>query len=381
MRNIVVYFGIMFLPDKNALCQRAKSILKSAKELGYETVAIGVSDEVEVGTYRKQILGKEIYYEVCYPTNIYEWINHLTSSKEIIEIIREIGCEKVKSFIVADYRFIPTVQMNEFCKKEGINFVADIMDWFIPGNDIISLIKQIDTALRIHLIYPKIERKICICTNFAKKYKSTKYMQIIPGTVDINDSKWPVSSCRLEENFVNLIFAGQPGKKCKKEKIDWVIRAMYNVDTNRKLNLYLLGVEEGIFKKENPKLCKYIEKINIHFIGKVDHLKCIEMISNADFSLVVRAKNRLSEYGFSTKISEAFACGTAVLATDTSDVKLYVKNTINGFVCNSSYVGVECMIKQILKLSREEIRSMNEKVRENNKLIFSEYTELLRKVL
>ena len=42
-KNKVVYFGIAFLPDKNALALRASSMAKLARELGYEPIAMKYS--------------------------------------------------------------------------------------------------------------------------------------------------------------------------------------------------------------------------------------------------------------------------------------------------------------------------------------------------
>lgn len=379
-RNIVVYFGILFLPDKNALCQRMDCVLKSVEQIGYKTVVIGMNKELLPKVIKKKT-GERVCYEVGYPSNIIEWGRQFFSARDVLSVLQDIGKENIRSLIVADYRFFPMQECEKFCKKNSINFVIDIMDWFIPEMRLLSLPKQLDNWLRINVLYPRAERKICICENFAKKYSDTKYVTVIPGTVDINDSKWKKLNYESSNENIKLVFAGQAGKHCKKERLDWVIRAISEEKIRKKMSLYIIGISFSDFFKNNPNLKKYIKSCNIHFLGKMSHPECLKQIANSDFSLVIRKKNKLSEFGFSTKISESFACGTPVLATKTSDICKYVKDEVNGFVSEASYEEVKKMLLNIAGMDKNDIIAMRESVIKNNDLIYDRFTEQLRKVI
>lgn len=114
-KNKVVYFGIAFLPDKNALALRASSMAKLARELGYEPIIVGMDPSICAGTYQKSTLDGIDCYEIQYPTKTIEWIKSLVSTKALLKVFDDIGVDHIHSIIMADYRF--------FCNVPNMGFL------------------------------------------------------------------------------------------------------------------------------------------------------------------------------------------------------------------------------------------------------------------
>ena len=171
----VVYIGTMFLPDKNALCQRAFSVLKSAEDLHYEPVAIGFSDSAADHEILEDEYEGVKCYTVKYPCGASEWFRELYEIAPFVKILKQIGLENIQAVILADYRFPASLRLKHFCRKNQIHFVADIMDWFEwNGITLRSLVRMIDMWLRMFALYPFVSRKICISSRFYKMYHRTK---------------------------------------------------------------------------------------------------------------------------------------------------------------------------------------------------------------
>ncbi len=375
LRDTIVYFGIIQYEYNNAMCQHAAGIEMLIKALGYNAVVIGVSSRVRPGRYEKLTNNR---YVINYPVNIGENIRECISAKDIISIVKEIGTDRIKTFIMADYRYLPMLKMKRYCKKNDILYAVDIMDRFISGKSITSKIKKIDSELRMRFLYPKVERRIHICHAYNALLGEGKHVAVIPGVGKKSHNEFKTLDSQSET--IKLVFLGRPGLRCEKEKLDWVIKAIYTENLTDSFELVLAGFDGKEFIDKNENLRQYLSD-NVIFKGRLKHQDCIELLQRADFSFVIRPDTLLTQYGFSTKITESFAYGISVLATDTSDNRLYIENGKNGFVCGNSFDEVKEMLKMIAKLSRHDINEMKQYCCNNNPLEYTNYTNLFKKVI
>lgn len=372
-RDTIVYFGIIQFEYNNAMCQHARGIKKMIDEIGYKSVLIGVSSNVKRGTYKK--IDNNIYI-INDPQNLKERLIECILSNELKKIIEEIGVQCIKTFIMADFRFIPMKSIKKFCEKKGILFAVDIMDRFVSERNIVSKIKKIDCDLRLKYLYPKVERRIYICRYYNELLGEGNHTSVIPGVTGNREIKQRV----YKDNIIRLVFLGSPGRKCEKEKIDWIIRGIDELNLSDKIELSLAGFEKNDFIHANYNLTQYLHN-NIIFYGRITQNECFALLEKSDFSLVIRPDTTLSKYGFSTKIGEAFSCAVPVLATDTSDNKIYIKDGRNGFVCGCNYENVKDMLLRISCLSRDEINIIKNNCRTNNPLHYSYFILQFMKVV
>lgn len=375
-RNIILYFGLIQFEKENSMCQRASGIKNLIIKNGYIPVLVGVSDYIRNNYYDR--IDKNNYV-IKSPSTLYEWICSCMSAGSIIKVINSIGKNRIKAIIFADYRFFPTLQIVKFCKCQDIHFVADIMDWFVYENDLHSFIKAVDNLLRIKFIYTKVQRRIYICSKYCELLGKTDKTVIIPGTCEINRYR-KINSCKTDKKKIVLSFAGKVDSQRKKERIDWVIKALKTDELSGKYVFYIAGIDIEQYLSENRDMYRYLSK-DVKFLGEIRHIECIELLKKSDFSVVVRPNNRLCNYGFSTKIGESFACGIPVLATDTSDNKKYIKNGQNGYVCGCSYKEVYKMLLKVSRLDERSISRLKSNVIRNNPLVSKGYIEELRTVI
>ncbi len=368
----ILYFGIIQFKYENAMCQRVKGIKKLIEEIGYEIIEIGVDESANI---RSHIRIDDNVFAIKEPKTIKEWIKSCYDTKCICEIIEQYNFEDIEALIRADYRLIPMFKMKKYCERHNIKFVVDIMDWFPLELSIKGFIKKIDNELRMKLFYPFLDRKIYICTQFEKKWKKGEFCRVIPGVV-IQKNKL----VNYNHEKIQLVFAGRPEKKCKKEKINWIIKAINQGENKNKFNFYIAGITKSQFINENPEYEQYVNE-NIIFLGRIPHEQCVDIIRKSDFSVVIRPNNKLSNYGFSTKIGESFSYNIPVIATDTSDNKLYIKNSVNGFICGCDYMSLEKMITEIGKLSNDEIFNLKKNIYASNPLFYNWYINRLQDVL
>lgn len=381
-RDIIVYFGIIQFAKENAMCQRANGIKNLIQMLGYRPVIIGVETSVECGKY---IEIDDYTFAIHEPINFKEWIEYSLSAKDIINVINRIGADRIKAFVMADYRYIPMKEVSEYCDKNKINYCIDVMDWFQAGDTLNSKIKRIDNNLRMKKFYPKVQRRIYICSTYYKALGKTSHTSVIPGIVSLSEkqresiSKFN-SEYKRENNKIILSFAGNPGNKCEKEKINWVIRALARDELKNKFAFYIAGVDKNTFLSNNPELSSYISG-DIFFLGRISHQNCLNLISISDFSLVIRPSNQLSNYGFSTKIAESFECGTPVLSTDTSDNKKYIISGFNGFVCDANYESLVRCLDSLTSYSKEYLDILQQNSKMNNKLRYEKFVDQFKNVV
>lgn len=373
-RDIVVYFGMGFLPDHNAVACREQAVSYIVKEAGYIPVLIGISNNVNFGSFEKTNYNDTDCYNVKYAKSLLEKFKDINIfAKTVIKIFEDIGVERIRCFIMQDYQLGPMKELKQFCKQKGIAFVADIMDWFTPTRDYSlskNITKTIDTCLRMNLFYPFLKNKIYISHKFKNYFNDSdnKNTLVLPCTC--RDFPEKISYEEKMERNITITFAGFLGTKCEKEKLDWIIRALYENKSNIDLNV--IGISKEEFENGLPEYSSFITE-HIKFWGYLSRKKCIETLQKSDFSIIARKRNKLTEYGFSSKICEAFACGVPVIATNNSDNSIYIQDGVNGYICDTNYESLKELLSRIEKIDCQKINKMRSNLKNGNILSVNKY--------
>lgn len=385
MRDIVVYIGSMVLPDKSAGAQRALSLSKSFRDLGYHVALVGM----EKGEYNAHsVLETKTNcqgfdaFAVPQPCSIKDWVHHTISVKEFLEVIEHYGANRVKCVVAMEYEAIPLARLAWYCRKHGIALIADAEEWYehsrmqFPMN----LAKDLDTTIRMHFVYPyMIKNMICISQFFYDHYqKRISNRVVIPGTIDQDECKW--ENCVYTPNSVlTLGYAGNPGLQFEKERLDRLIQAVMelNQEGNR-CRLILAGVENQFLQERIPS---YVQQQNDQWIvcqGQISHVACLEIIASCDFTVIVRENKRVTNAGFPTKLSESFGCGTPVLTTKTSNIAEYIPDRQWGIVCDGYDVdSIKIMIRKAMKYDSEELIEIHKRIKQENPLTYEGFNQRL----
>lgn len=373
-RDVVVYFGMGFLPDNNAVACREQAIGYIVKEAGYTPVLIGISSSLQFGEFEKTDFYNTTCYSIKYAETLTEKFKDTYVIKNtLISIFEDIGVERIKCFIMQDYQLGPMKQMKQYCHANNIAYVADIMDWFTPTRDCSvakNISKTIDTYLRMHWFYPYLKNKIYISHKFAQHFNDSDKKNVLVLPCTCKDTPNALQRLPRMNRNITMTFAGFLGSKCEKEKLDWIIQALYENKSNIKLNV--IGITKEEFVSRIPNLAECITE-HICFWGYLPRRECVKILQQSDFSIIARKYNKLSEYGFSSKMCEAFSYGIPIIATNNSDNWLYIRDGVNGYICDANYVSLKELLKKIENIELVSIEEMHRYILTDNPLSVNKY--------
>ncbi|MHC1718115.1 MAG: glycosyltransferase [Acidaminococcaceae bacterium] len=384
IKDRIIYFGGFEFPDRNAAAQRSISLSKSFRDLGYNVILVGLDKQIfkkeKITNYNSNIIDIEMM-ALPYPRSLAQWYTYLFSCKREAGLIQKTS--NVSAVICYNYPAVKLYKLNKFCMYNDIPLIADVTEWYPPSDKTfpLNLAKDFDTNLRMKLIQPRLNNIICI-SDFLYHYYKSKVANcvFIPGTVDKKDKKW----CDLPKYASNIIFtlgyAGNPGPKCEKERIDLLILAVCQLNAEGlACHLKIAGVDKSKFELAYPKLKEneYYKEC-IHYLGVLPHEECIRLIRTVDYFVIVRRDNIATKAGFPTKLSESFACGTPVIATPSGNISDFVIDGENGFVTKDfSYKSLINTIKKAIIITNNKTKNMHKVLSENNVLEYTKYTDTL----
>lgn len=379
MKKKILYLGNFELPDKNAAAQRVINVSKILKKLKFEIVLIGVTKNEEHFKNKKIFKEEKFeYFEKKYPKSLLEWLKQLSSIKKEKKIISNL--ESLEAIVCYNYPAIALLKLKYYCKKRNIKIIGDITEWYEPAkkNFLYNFFKNLDTSLRMKYVNKKLDGLICI-SKFLQEYYSKNITLYLPGMVDKNDKKWKMVGSYLKNEIPTFIFIGNPGERCEKERLDWLIKAVCSLnEEGKKCKLNIVGVTEKEFEKnyKELKLSKYCEEEIIKFIGKIPHIEALIHLKKADFSVIPREIKINTNAGFPTKLGESFSCGTPVIATKTGDIEKFLIEGKNGFLIEEvSYNGLLKKLDELLNNKLLDYNFFHKWTIENNQLDISKYED------
>lgn len=390
MKKYIIYIGTIFLPDKNAAAQRALMICKSYRDIGKIPIVIGVNKDSNkcnniLETYT-EYCGFDTY-SMAYPQTNIDWVNRLYTIRPIVDIVNSYGVDNIHSIVVMDYMFIALWRLMHYCFEKDIRIVIDTVDWFnkseyrFPKNKI----KDFDTLIRMKFIHKRAEYMITISKYLYNYYKNqVTNIVMIPGTVDTNDEKWLKIEEYLGNDDLTIGYAGDPGERFEKERLDWLIKIVADLNSKgKRCKLVIAGLERNALLKNKPELLELKGlKGNVTFLGKIPHTECLKMIASCDFSVIIRENSILNKAGFPTKLSESLACGTPVIATPSGNVSDYITDNINGFMAEDcTYDSLNKLLKKIIELDKEQIFKMHYNTKQGNMLRYENYNQYIKQLV
>lgn len=387
MKGIILYIDAMIMPNGNAAAQRANAICQSLIDLGYQPVVVGldndINENINVIDTKKTWNGIDCY-AVTYPITVKQWINRMVTIKPFIEVMKKYGIENIKGLIAMDYESISLLRLKRYCKKNDIKLIADSVEWYgkshlpFPKN----IVKDFDTSIRMKFIYPKMEYMICISRYLFDYYsQSVKNICMVPGTIIPNNPKWNLPDYKGNKELT-LSYAGNPGNLFQKERLDWLIRAVYEMNLEG-INCKLLacGFDNNIILNNFKDISSTkIFKNKIHTYGVLSHNECLKIIAKSDFSVIIREDTRVTNAGFPTKLSESLGCKTPIITTKTSNISEFIEEGQNGFFIDDfSYKSLKETLIKISYLTIHEKMQMHQTLKNN--LIYSQFTDEVKKII
>lgn len=307
-KGVVLYIGGFELPDKNAAAQRVVGNAHALRTLGYEVIFLNKTNCVKesITTY---------YGFKCINSPKSAW-KYCLSSSEIKRIIKQY---KISHLIAYNYPAIALKKIIRFCKLNDVKCYADVTEWYeIKGNLLKKLIKKYDVNLRMKVLHKQMDGVIAISEYLYQYYNSDVKTVKIPPLVNIDDKKWD----KVEvDNQNGIVFSYVGSPSARKEKLDFVVKAIDEISKKIKICLVVVGITKDEFEQ---MYSLYVNSQAIVFKGKLSHEEAIEIVKKSDWSIIMRENFLFVQAGFPTKVVESISCGTPVLANKFSNIEDYL---------------------------------------------------------
>jgi len=109
----------------------------------------------------------------------------------------------------------------------------------------------------------------------------------------------------------------------------------------------------------------------VKIMGTIPQAEVNKAYQQADFSIFMRDRKCSTSAGFPTKLAESMAAGTPVIANDTGDIGLYLKDGYNGFLINDNSIEeIESTLRKVISLSSKQKKNMRENARKTAEASF-----------
>lgn len=328
-KGTVLYVGGFELPDKNAAAHRVLNNAKILRELGYNVVFCGVDREISASAQSAEIISGFESYPVPYPKSRKQWLKQMLNIGQYSYLINKFS--NIRIVICYNLHAAPLAKLIRLCRRNNIKIVADCTEWYENKFSFnpVKLIKCIDTFLCMRVFQKKCDGMIAISNYLAEYYKkSVKSIMVLPPLVDLSDEKFAFQTPKTENDIPTFVYSGSPS--ASKESLGDVVKCFDNI-TDLDYRLIIVGVTAeqfsaiyGFFPKSNK----------IEFRGRVPHQEALKAVRQSDCAIILRPRTRVTMAGFPTKFAEAISVGTAVIANDTSDLSLYLKDGKNGYLAD-----------------------------------------------
>jgi glycosyltransferase involved in cell wall biosynthesis len=366
----IVYVGPFSFPNGGAAARRILGNAKSLRAAGYNVI-IGsgqLSDNKTEYTmdrfddFEVHSLGERTAENL---PSFLKNLKYLSIGKKTITWLDNMVVKPSVIILYSGYspyfmRLLP------WCKKNNVKLVFDAVEWYEATSTFKAILSPYYWNIELAMRYYSVKTgNIIAISSYLKKYYESKKASVIvvPPTIDTNAFLVNIPE-KISTKLV-IAYTGTPGHK---DLFNNYLEAIIRTDfSGERIIFKVAGLTVEDILKYPALRERNIEKEFpgcIATVGVVSHSHAIDVVGQADFSVLLRKPTRVAQAGFPTKVVESLTVGTPVIANLTSDLQHYLKDGENSFVCNDytpdSLIEV---LEKILKLSNNEINEMRTKAR------------------
>ncbi len=369
VKEKIAYLGPFSFPNGGAAARRILGNCKSLRDAGYQVIigsgqlpddslssGITYFDDFEIHS-----IGERTAENL---PSLVKNLKYLNIGKKTIAWLDKMPIKPAVIILYSGYspyfmRLLP------WCRKNKVKLVFDAVEWYEASSQIKAILSpyywNIELAMRHYSVKA---RNIIAISSYLKKYYESKNGSVIVVPPTIDTKAFPANLATNNSKLI-IAYTGTPGHK---DLFNNYLEAIMTTDfRGEKMILKVAGLSaEDILKYPALKKRNIQTKLPdcIQTLGSVSHTQAIDLVKEADFSVLLRKPTRVAQAGFPTKFVESLTVGTPVMANLTSDLGHYLKDTENGFVCKDyTAESLIIVLEKALKLSRSEVDSMRRNAR------------------
>lgn len=174
---------------------------------------------------------------------------------------------------------------------------------------------------------------------------------------------------------LKLAYAGSPSNK---EQMGLIFRALADLPLHDRTAVHFqlvgLGSDDIVAIAREHGVAGLLSRADIRMEARgrttVDTARSI--ISDADFGIVIRRQSLRVNFGFPSKVAEAFRLGTPVISNFYSDIALYLRDAVNGLALREdSPEALRQILLRCLAMTHIEKQSMRQNASQTGSEMFS----------
>lgn len=361
----VAYVGSYSFPNGGAGARRILGNALSLRDAGCEVII--TSGQMAEGEHQ-QTMPVESQYKGFRVISLGErtaekypgFLKHLMYFKMGAKTIQWLeSLERKPDVIILYSGYCPyMMRLIPWCKKQGVKFIFDAVEWYDPKNFIYGLFSpyQLNIELALRYYSKKTACAITISHYLQKHYDSKGCNTIrIPPTLETKKIE-PNLNVLVENGVLIVSYTGTPGNK---DLFNTYLEAVLRLhEHGEKIVFRFAGVKAEQVIMYPALLQRNIKDalpMALDCKGITSHEEAIAITKMSDFSLLLRRPERYAQAGFPTKIVESLTMGTPAIINITSDLGDYIHDGIEGLICEGyTPESLVQALKRAMALSREE---------------------------
>jgi len=373
VRNIapprLALVGTFKYPDESASTRRVLALKELIESAGIQ-VCLGSADPTP------DLLPREFHGAGCQVLHLSEYPQRSTPS--VFRALRQFiwggratawlnGLKPRPTAVLLYGGYSPfSLWLLQFRRRTGIPLIVDVVEWYqpshIPGGWFGPFHLNYDSAL--NFFFPRFKNIITI-SRYLQRHFTAKGCQVLylPAVLDVK-AVVPDLETRPEGSTLRLAYTGTPGKK---DLLDPMVEALMRMDPEgTKLRFNIVGPSiETILAL--PALRKRgVDQVPpcLEVPGYVSNAKATAYVREADFSILLRHRQRYAMAGFPTKVPESLAAGTPVICNLTSDLGDFIQDGHQGLICDHPTAeSCRATLERALAMSHGQRAEMRRKAR------------------
>lgn len=263
-------------------------------------------------------------------------------------------------YIVCAQTAEPYLAIRGMIARKKIPLILEVCEWYSHRNWSYGIFDPRFWSFSYcwHFRFPHEKKVICISTLLEQRYKKFGAETIrIPTILDIKSRK--SKDAADLHSPIRLVFAG--GITGGKDELSTLIAVVCEKDLPFEIEVF--GPSDQAIRATLADYAideqRYVEKVHVH--GFVPQQTIENHLAACDYGILIRPRRRSSNAGFPTKLGEYFGAGLPVIANDTGDICMYLKDGENGFVLKSNQKDdIAATLLRIVNIDQEQYRAMSE---------------------
>lgn len=399
MKKAVIYTGNFLFPDGNAAGKRVWGNAKAIKAAGYEVICFCFRKENPTSGLQKKICDDMQIYTIPYSRGINR-VNNLYPAF----LFKQILSEARKAYDIDSVIMYGTLGTSGYnmsvvrtCKKQGIRLICDKVDLFDEphkNNMLRYWLKKRDLYVMDHKILPSCDKWIAVSDYLKKRMPDPEKTIIVPPlAVEVKSTIVTDRKQLTTIAYASLITEKSIPVSNWKDRVDAIVDVCYTLLQSRKTSNFkvcFIGftreqlLEQFLEEQRDAYNMKLqVLKDHIVFYGLQSNSDAQMIISQADFTILLRDSKTCTNAGFPTKVSESLSLGIPVIANATSDIAMYVHDMVNGCIVPDpcDIEGIADRLKEVMALTREQKDAMRLNAVNKQSFYYANYVEEFKSFL